>query len=103
MGQQWVRPELIHINPESIFIHNRKCNVYKRLYLMPKISKGRIDGLEGMNSYSSDELFVMAEDYYNKLSDPTNSDDPKWLKRRADRLRSLAIEQEKTKVPKANQ
>jgi hypothetical protein len=34
---------------------------------MAKISKGRIDGLEGMNSYFSDELFVMAL-YYVLMS-----------------------------------
>jgi hypothetical protein len=70
---------------------------------MTKISKGRIDGLEGMNSYSSDELFVMAEEYAYKLNDPTNTDDPKWLKRRVNRLRTLAIAKEKAKEHKASQ
>lgn len=67
---------------------------------MVKIKHGRI---EGMSSYSVDELFVMAEGYESKISDPNNTDNSKWLKRRADKLRVLAIEKEKAKEHKANQ
>ncbi len=56
-----------------------------------------------MSSYSVDELFVMAEGYESKISDPNNTDNSKWLKRRADKLRVLAIEKEKAKEHKANQ
>ena len=70
---------------------------------MAKIKKGRIDGIEGMGGYSADELFVMAELYESKINTPNNTDDSKWLKRRADKLRALAIEKEKAKEHKANQ
>ena len=70
---------------------------------MAKIKQGRIDGLEGMSSYSADELFVMAEEYESKINDPNNTDDPKWLKRRAERLRALAVEKEKAREHKVNQ
>ncbi|MES9993423.1 MAG: hypothetical protein ABW098_15845 [Candidatus Thiodiazotropha sp.] len=68
---------------------------------MAKIKQGRIDGIEGMSSYSADELFVMAEEYESKIDNPNNTDDSKWLKRRADKLRALAVEKEKAKEHKA--
>jgi hypothetical protein len=68
---------------------------------MPKVRQGRLDGVDGMNKFSSVELFAMADEYESKINDPNNSDDPKWLKRRADRLRALAIEKEKAKEHKA--
>ena len=70
---------------------------------MPKFKQGRLDGIDGMNKFSSVELFAMAEECENKINDQNNSDDPKWLKRRADRLRALAIEKEKAKEHKARQ
>jgi len=70
---------------------------------MPKVNKGRLDGLEGMGEFTAEELFKMAEEYQNKINDPKNTDDPKWLKRRAERLKALAIEKEKALEHKENQ
>ena len=70
---------------------------------MPKIKQGRLDGLDGMNKYTAEELFRMAEEHENKINDPNNTDDQKWLKRRADRLRALAIEKEKSLEHKGHQ
>lgn len=70
---------------------------------MAKISKGRLDSAYGMSKYTAEELHNMADEYENMIKDPDNNDDPKWLKRRADRLRSLAVEKEKSLEHKANQ
>ena len=70
---------------------------------MSKISKGRLNGVYGMRKYTAEELFDMAEQNENKINDPENTDDPKWLQRRADRLRALAEEKEKALEHKGNQ
>jgi hypothetical protein len=70
---------------------------------MPKISKGRLDGVYGMEQYTSDELYIMASQEEEKLKDPINSDDPKWIKRRVEKLRALALKKEKSLEHKENQ
>ena len=70
---------------------------------MPKISKGRMDSVYGMSKFSAEELFKIADEYENNIKDPNNTDDPKWLQRRADRIRALAQEKEKSLEHKANQ
>lgn len=70
---------------------------------MPKIKQGRLDGIEGMGKFTADELFRMADEHENRINDPSNTDDPKWLKRRADRLRALAVEKEKSLEHKGSQ
>ena len=70
---------------------------------MPKVSKGRLSGISGMDKHTSQELYIMADEEERKIKDPNNTDDPKWLKRRADRLKSLAIKKEKAIEHKENQ
>jgi hypothetical protein len=62
---------------------------------MPKVSKGRISGLHGMDSHTAIELYAWADALQAQAGDPENKDDPKWLARRADRLRSLADKKKK--------
>src|SRR5688500_14999440 len=57
---------------------------------MPKISRGRLDGVHGMKSFTATELFALADSFERQVSDPLNADDPRWLKRWATKLRHLA-------------
>ena len=57
---------------------------------MPKIEKGRLDSVWGMRKFTSIELFAIADDIESQINSPNNTDDPKWLQRRADRVRRLA-------------
>jgi hypothetical protein len=61
---------------------------------MPKVKRGRISGLYGMASHSARELAVWASEIEAQIRDADNVDDPKWLKRRADKLRALSVEKE---------
>ncbi len=70
---------------------------------MPKVEQGRLFGLYGMGSYTFEELDQLADQYLARLDDPENSDDPKWLKRRATRLRKLARQKEKALEHKLSQ
>ena len=70
---------------------------------MPKVEQGRLFGLHGMDSYTFEELDQLADQYLARLDDPENSDDPKWLKRRATRLRKLARQKEKALEHKLSQ
>lgn len=67
---------------------------------MPKVKRGRISGLHGMTSYSAVELSIWAKDIDAQAIDPKNPDDPKWLKRRADKLRTLSAKKESAKEHK---
>jgi hypothetical protein len=62
---------------------------------MPKVDKGRLDGVWGMETFTAAELFLLADKFEAQIKDPTNTDDPKWLQRRAERLRRLAVRKEK--------
>jgi hypothetical protein len=57
---------------------------------MAKVAQGCISGLYGMDSHTSIELFAWADLLRAQVSDANNPDDPKWLRRRADRLAALA-------------
>lgn len=61
---------------------------------MAKPSQGRFDGLYGMRKFTAQELFTWADQYESRI--PANFDDPKWLQRRADRIRRLAIAKEQS-------
>ncbi len=56
-----------------------------------------------MDSFTFDELNVMADELEAKISDPKNTDDPAWLKRWAEKARALARKKEKSAEHKANQ
>ncbi len=64
---------------------------------MPKVSQGRLDGVYGMETFTVEELYGIADSIESQLTDPKNTDDPKWLKRRIDRVRSLARRKEKSR------
>lgn len=70
---------------------------------MPKVKRGRLDGVSGMETFTASELHSWADKYEAQITDPCNSDDPKWLQRRADKLRALAIEKERAVETKAQQ
>jgi hypothetical protein len=61
---------------------------------MPKASQGRFDGVWGMRTFAADELFAWADKYEARITDPLNTDDPKWLQRRANRLRRTTAAKE---------
>jgi hypothetical protein len=44
-----------------------------------------------MRTSTADELFAAAGRHGTRITDPRNADDPKWLRRRADQLRRVAI------------
>ena len=57
---------------------------------MAKPSQGRFDSVYGMRQFTAEELFALADQYQARITDPGNLDDPKWLQRRADRIRRVA-------------
>jgi hypothetical protein len=62
---------------------------------MPKISRGRLDGIHGMSSFTSTELVALADRLEAQVRDPLNTDDPRWLKRWAAKVRRLAQQKER--------
>ena len=64
--------------------------------VMAKVKKGRISGVDDMDSHTSCELFAWAKALRTQAADPDNEDDLKWLHRRADRLAVLATAKEKS-------
>ena len=70
---------------------------------MPKITPARLDGVYGMEKFTSEELHAKADEYEKQITDPNNTDDPKWLQRWANRIRKLAEQKEKSKEHKENQ
>ena len=69
---------------------------------MAKVEQGRLDGVEGMRKFTAEELYALADEHESMISAPENTDDPKWLQRRADRLRRLATQKEKALRHKAS-
>jgi hypothetical protein len=67
---------------------------------MAKPSQGRFDGLSGMRKFAAEELAAWARQHEAQVSALENSDDPKWLQRRADRLRRVATAKEKAREQK---
>ncbi len=70
---------------------------------MPKVEKGRLFGPYEMGSYTFEELDELADEHLRRIDDPDNTDDPKWLRRRAGRLRKLARQKEKSLEHKLDQ
>jgi len=70
---------------------------------MAKVSRGRLTGMDGMNTHSSAELSALADTLEKKLSDPADADDPRWVRRRVVRLRQLARQKEDAALQKARQ
>jgi len=57
---------------------------------MAKIEKGRLDGVWGMRMRTADELRAWADSLEAQARDPKGTDDPKYLRRWASRMRRLA-------------
>jgi hypothetical protein len=74
-----------------------------RITHMPKIERGRISGLYGMTSSTAAELLARAEKFEAQITDPRNTDDPKWLQRWADKMRRLAVKKTRAHAHKENQ
>ncbi|MGE0128383.1 MAG: hypothetical protein AB7U82_09915 [Blastocatellales bacterium] len=70
---------------------------------MAKIERGRISGLHGMASFTSAELLQWAQRFEAQITDPKNTDDPKWLQRWADKMRRLAAKKQKAHAHKERQ
>jgi hypothetical protein len=70
---------------------------------MPKPSQGRFDGVYGMTTFTAGELLAWSADYERLLRSPYRTDDPKWLQRRADRLRRVAVGKEAAREHKLSQ
>jgi hypothetical protein len=70
---------------------------------MAKIERGRLNGIDGMRSFTSTELFAWANELDSQIQNPQNQDDPKWLQRWADKMRRLAVKKEKAKTHKERQ
>jgi hypothetical protein len=63
--------------------------------VMPKIKRGRLSGVAGMQSHTSVELYALADQLRAQADDPKNTDDPKWLLRRAQKVAAIAKAKEK--------
>ena len=61
---------------------------------MPKLTPARLDGVYGMRQFTADELHQHADRLELQVADPRNTDDPKWLRRWANRIRQLARRKE---------
>ena len=70
---------------------------------MPKIERGRISGLDGMQTHTYVELHALANQLEAQITDPRNTDDPRWLKRWADKLRRLADKKQRALFHKLTQ
>ncbi|HUF73639.1 MAG TPA: hypothetical protein VMR74_12150 [Gammaproteobacteria bacterium] len=70
---------------------------------MSKIEKGRLDGVSGMRKFSAIEHFTIADDIEAQINSPNNTDDPKWLRRRAERVRRLAEQKQQSTEHKSRQ
>ncbi len=70
---------------------------------MPKIERGRLDGVEGMHRFTSRELHAIADELEAQIADPRNKDDPKWLQRWVDKIRRLATRKVKSLEHKSSQ
>lgn len=73
------------------------------VFAMPKIEKGRISGLWGMETYTAAELLTWAEKLEAQIDNPLNEDDPKYLRRWAGKMRRLAAQKEKALSHKKRQ
>ena len=70
---------------------------------MAKLSRGRISGLDGMENHTAEELYIWADELETQIKDPKNEDDPRWLSRWAEKLRTLARQKEKALEHKMKQ
>ncbi len=70
---------------------------------MAKIFRGRLDGMDGMKKFSSFKLFDFADQLEKQIESPKNTDDPRYLKRWAEKIRVLARQKERALEHKKRQ
>ena len=70
---------------------------------MAKLKRGRLNGVDGIATFTSAQLLALAEQWESQIQDPKNQDDPKWLRRWAEDVRRLAAEKEKARAHKERQ
>jgi len=70
---------------------------------MAKLQRGRLDGLDGMASFTASELFTLADELEFEMQQPSFSEDPKWQQRWIDKIRKLAEKKEKALEHKQRQ
>jgi hypothetical protein len=70
---------------------------------MAKIERGRIDGVYGMESFTSTQLLHWVQRLEEQITDPKNTDDPKWQRRWIDKIYRLAIKKQKAHTHKERQ
>lgn len=68
---------------------------------MAKLSRGRLEGIHGMESQTVEELDSWADGFERRAGRGGGWDDPHWLRKWAERLRSLAAQKEKARRHKA--
>jgi hypothetical protein len=93
----------LHDWPIRLAIDETEGASARQEHHLAKVENGRLSGLFGMGTYTVEELDALADEHLNRIDDPTNSDDPRWLHRRATRLRKLARQKEKSVEHKSNQ
>ena len=54
-----------------------------------------------MATHTAAELYIWANRLEAQMTDPLNADDPKWLRRQAEKMRSLAAKKERAKEHKS--
>ena len=47
-----------------------------------------------MTTFTSTELFALADKYERQITNPKNLDDPRWLQSWADKIRRLGVKKE---------
>jgi hypothetical protein len=67
---------------------------------VPKVRRGRLSGVYGMAPHLASELLDWANRVEGQIEDPNNRDDARWLQRRVNKLRALAVAKEKAKEQK---
>jgi|GEM_PF-2927830 len=70
---------------------------------MAKIERGRVSGFNGMESHTAEELYAWADKLEAQIDDPENTDDTRYLRRWAAKMRKLASRKEKARQHKNQQ
>jgi hypothetical protein len=70
---------------------------------MAKVERGGISGRHGMWSYTASQLEVWADQLDAQARNENSADDPKWLKRWANRIRRLSVKKERAHEHKLRQ
>lgn len=70
---------------------------------MPKLRRGRMDGVWGMRRFTAIELHAIADELEAEINDSNSENDKKWLLRRTTKIRKLAELKEKSLEHKQSQ